>query len=97
MTLEEKMERYKALCHAMQTGVAYKMNYDPTDTTPKHLRVGVNVAMCDHGALVNLLIAKGIITEDEYFDALVESMQREVDNYTREISEQLGADKIQLA
>ncbi len=94
---ESKIEKYKALCHAMQSGVAYKMNYDPTDTTPKHLRVGVNVAMCDHAALVNLLMAKGIITEDEYFDALIESMQREVDNYTREINDQLGIDKIKLA
>ncbi len=94
---ESKLEKYKTLCHAMQSGVAYKMNYDPTDTTPKHLRVGVNAAMCDHAALVNLLMAKGIITEDEYFDALIESMQREVDNYTREINEQLGTDKIKLA
>jgi uncharacterized lipoprotein YbaY len=88
---ETKLEKYKALCHAMQTGVAFKMEYDPSDTQPKHLRVGINAAMCDHAALVNLLRSKGIITDDEYFDALIESMQTEVDNYRREISDQTGA------
>lgn len=61
-----------------------------TDVTPKHLRVGVNTALADAGALVKLLIDKGLFTEDEYFDALVESMQREVDAYEARLSARMG-------
>src|SRR5687767_13839287 len=55
MNLEEKRAKYLKLCHAMQTGVAFKMEKDNKDTTPKHLRVGINAAMVDHAALTNLL------------------------------------------
>src|SRR5687768_12035238 len=96
MNLEEKRERYLALCHAMQTGVAFKMEKDAKDTTPKHLRVGINAAMSDHGALVGLLFKKGIITEEEYYDALIESMEREVQMYQSKIEELYGAGPIKI-
>ncbi len=79
-------ERYYAAAHAMQSGVAMKMNYDPSETTPKHLRVGVNSAMSDHGALVTLLIEKGVITKAEYFEAVAAAMEREAANYEAEVS-----------
>jgi hypothetical protein len=90
MNLEEKKAKYLALCHAMQAGVAMKINIDSKDTTPKHLRVGVNAAMCEHGALAGLLMSKGIITEDEYLDALIETMEREVQNYQSMLQEHYG-------
>lgn len=74
----------------MQTGVAFKMSKDDKDTTPKHLRVGINAAMSDHSALVGLLMQKGIITEDEYYDKLIESMEREVEMYRKKLSELYG-------
>lgn len=55
MTLEEKQIKYKALLHAMQTGVMYELENDPTSGTPKHLRVGINAAMVNHGALVKTI------------------------------------------
>jgi hypothetical protein len=85
------MSLYTDLLHAMQSGVAMKMNYDPSETTPKHLRVGVNSAMCDHAALVSLLLQKGIITEAEYFEAITEHMQAEVKRYEEWLNERLGA------
>ena len=91
MTLEEKKKKYAALTHAMQTGVAYKMERAPAETTPQHLRVGVNCAMSEQGALVGLLMKKGIITEDEYLDALIESMEGEVQSYQTELTELYGA------
>lgn len=92
MTLEEKRERYAALCHAMQTGVAYKMEKDVSDTTPKHLRVGINSALVQDSALALLLMKKGIITEDEYFDAVNEAMEREVKSYQEELRHLYGVD-----
>ena len=80
---------YADAVHAMQTGVAYEMsNYRPSSatdpdlaTSPKHLRVGINSALCDNAALARLLVDKGIITEEEYAEAVRIEMCREVDRY----------------
>jgi hypothetical protein len=93
---EPTMSDYRAKAHAMQSGVAMKMNYDPSETTPKHLRVGVNSAMCDHAALVRLLLEKGIVTEEEYEAAITEEMGREVARYEAWLSEHLGGKNITL-
>jgi hypothetical protein len=74
----------------MQSGVAMKMNYDGSETSPKHLRVGVNSAMCDSSALARLLIEKGIITHDEYEAAITAEMGREVARYEAWLTEHLG-------
>lgn len=65
-TIDDNRQRYTDAAHGMQSGVAMKMNYNQPETTVKHLRVGVNTAMTDHGALVELLVAKGLITEEDY-------------------------------
>lgn len=97
MTIAEKREKYLELCHAMQSGVAAKMQRDNSDTMPKHLRVGVNSAMVDSAALATLLMQKGIITEDEYYDALIERMQAEVAAYEAWLNESYGVSgKIKL-
>lgn len=85
--LDVKRGRYVALCHAMQTGVGFKMTVEPDDTSSKHLRVGVNIAMREHQALATLLMNKGVFTEDEYWDALIEQMQAEVDMYEATLAE----------
>ena len=74
-------DRYLRACHAMQTAVALSIERHSTDTTPKHLRVGVNSAMCDSGALAKLLIAKKLIYEEEYFKAQADEMELEVQRY----------------
>lgn len=79
-------ERYLAAAHAMQSGVAHMMHKEPNgETTPKHLRVGVNSAMCDHAALVQILIAKGILTEAEYMKQIADEMEREQERYSMRI------------
>jgi hypothetical protein len=79
--LEELKTRYLDAAHAMQTGVALMMQYDQGSTAPKHLRVGINSAMCDSAALASLLMRKKIITEEEYYQSLVDSMEAEVERY----------------
>ena len=86
----EKFENYQRLAHAMQSGVATDQNTGSRCGEPKHLRVGINSAMSDAGGLVKLLIAKGLFTEDEYLDAITESMQNEVDRYEKLLSERLN-------
>lgn len=96
MTIEEKRRRYQEIAHAMQTGVAYVMEKDPSAASPKHLRVGVNMAMIEHSVLTNLLIQKGIITEDEYWDEVIKTLEREVEMYTQQVRKLYGTDKITL-
>lgn len=81
------IERYEAAVHAMQTGVAMWMHIDPNETSPKHLRVGVNSALCDSAALAKLLIAKGLITEEEYIKALADQMGEEVSRYAQRLAD----------
>lgn len=86
MNAEEFEKRYEAAMHAMQTGVAMKMDLDNAETRPKHLRVGVNAAMLEHGALSKLLLIKGLVTVEEYRAALVETAEAEAERYVKWLS-----------
>jgi hypothetical protein len=78
---QQDLHRYTAATHAMQTGVALEMQQRTAPTELKHLRVGVNAAMCDHTALVKILIKKGVLTQDEYEKAIADEMELEVKRY----------------
>jgi hypothetical protein len=80
-------ERYLDAAHGMQSGVAYVMETEPEpkETSLKHLRVGVNSAMCNQAALVRLLIAKGLFTPEEYEKEIADEMERERDRYALRI------------
>lgn len=92
MTIQELQQKYDELCHAMQTGVATTMNFDPSDTSPKHLRVGINSAMNETSVLAQLLIKNQVISEQEYWELMVEMMQREVNLYKKRIADTMGAE-----
>jgi hypothetical protein len=79
--MQGDVDRYFAAGHAMQTGVKLDHERGSTDGTPKHLRVGINSRAVDHTGLVKLLIAKGILTEDEYQKAIADEMEEEVERY----------------
>lgn len=88
-------QRYVRAAHAMQSGVKADMETDPNRnsqgaTTPKHLRVGLNNALADQGALARLLIAKGIFTEDEYLEAVADAAEREQARYEELLTERFG-------
>jgi hypothetical protein len=85
MTAEDR-GRYMRAAHAMQSGVALDHERNGThDATPKHLRVGINSAMVDTGAMAELLIGKGLITRDEYEKAIADMMEREVRLYRKRL------------
>lgn len=91
---EEMQRRYTAAAHAMQSGIAMDMETDTSGskgaTTPKHLRVGINSALVDGSALAELLMAKGIITSDEYLEAIAVGMEREKARYEQILSRRTG-------
>lgn len=86
-TITELQAEYQSLQHAMQSGIAMKMNYDRRDLEEKHLRVGVNSALIETGAIATLLLEKGIITEQEYWEKLCKFMRQEVEAYERWLNE----------
>lgn len=82
--MSDDRARYLAACHAMQTGVQLEITRKGeagAGANHKHLRVGVNVALCDHAALAALLVNKGVITREEYTEAIAETMEAEVERY----------------
>jgi hypothetical protein len=83
-------DRYNAACHAMQSGVAMEMQNDPSSTSPKHLRVGVNSAMVDSATIARLLIDRGIFTEAEFRSALADQMEVEKKLYEERLSKWHG-------
>lgn len=89
-------ERYEKALHAMQSGVMMEMNFNAKPTDPKHMRVGINSAMVNDSAIANLLMAKGIITSDEYVEAVTVTMEAEAARYEKHLSDHYGI-KVTLA
>ena len=94
---EKAQERYRKAAHAMQSGVKFLMESEPGlnypesgECSPKHLRTGVNSALVDSGALAGLLIRKGLISEEEYFEVLAEIMEKDVKSYEEKLSRRFG-------
>lgn len=96
MNSEQAKNKYREQAHRMQSGVAMMMSRGSAETDPKHLRVGINAAMSDQGGLVKLLISKGIITEEEYLNAIAEQMTEEANDYEKKVQEVLGSIKVKL-
>lgn len=102
---EAQNERYLAAAHGMQTGVMYKQTYDLKDSMQeglsqsegyeremKHIRVGTNNALVEHGALISLLVEKGLLTRLEYLKRLADFMENERDLYAKMLSDLIGKD-----
>ena len=88
---QRALARYTTAAHGMQSGVAFLMEKgDGKETTPKHLRVGVNSALVEHGALVGMLIKKGVISEVDYLEALATKMEEDRESYERQASNMTG-------
>lgn len=94
------IQEYARALHAIQTGVLYEMQFDfeegrgispdtPTGRLIKHLRTGLNGALADHGSLARLLITKGIITDEEYKEAMLAGVRAEKENYEATLSARL--------
>lgn len=96
------IEELNRLIHQMQAGVKWLMEFraskgihpqeDISDCGPKHLRVGVNNAMCEHAALVALLVDMGVIAYKDYLRVQLEFAEREVNSYKRKIKDEFGMD-----
>lgn len=80
-SIEENKRRYLAAGHAIQSGVAMEHSMGSDDGSPKHLRVGINLRATDAGGLAKLLVDKGVITDEEYLEAIVDAAEAEQKAY----------------
>lgn len=83
---------YEQAAHGIQTAVLHDQNLyeagrgkdSPPDHHPnggKHLRVGLNLSKSDMLGLAMLLIQKGIITPEEYIEAMRLGANEELARY----------------
>lgn len=82
-------QRYKTFMHGVQTGVKMCIQRDglsEAGASPKHLRAGVNSALIDSAAVIELLMEKGIIDPLELMEKLCEKAEEEVRRYEDRIS-----------
>jgi hypothetical protein len=92
-TAEHDTARYNAAMHAVQSGVAMEIESGGEagqQTTPKHLRVGVNAALVGNAAIARILIERGICTLTEYTAALATEAEAEQHRYEQRLSAELG-------
>lgn len=87
---DELMNENLRLMHAMQSGVAMEMNIISKSTEPKHLRVGINNALCEASAIGKILVDKGICTGDEYMAAINYMLRQEVRSYEDKLTKHFG-------
>lgn len=80
---DEVTRRYLAALHGIQSAVAFEMEAGGTLAEPKHLRVGVDSAFVTDRAVMQLLLKKQIITEEEYAGALADAAEAELAERTR--------------
>lgn len=79
------------LQHQVQSAVGFLETYAKNkgerfpECEPKFLRVGVNSAMIETSALAQLLLAKKVITNTEYFDMLITQWESERDSYLEQL------------
>lgn len=83
----------ESLAHRVQSAIAFfegrrdSFGERYAETESKHLRVGVNSALVETSALARLMFRKGLLSAAEYFDALIEVWEQEVDSYRSRIKQ----------
>lgn len=78
---DEQNTRYQRALHRMQSAIALEIQVkgEASAANAKHLRVGLNSAFAEHAALAGLLIERGVITQEDYFDAIMREAEAEAD------------------
>lgn len=85
--------RYLSAAHSIQTAVKMQIEVlgeNGAGADPKHLRTGLNMVMSDHAALARLLMKKGIITNDEYMQAITEGTEEEAERMAADTRKKCG-------
>lgn len=84
------MSTYKRHAHAVLSAIGFNPN--KTALEPRHLRVGIDMGKADTAGLVNLLIDKGVLSAQEYIEAVEKSAAEEVERQKQALARELGID-----
>lgn len=90
-------QRYMAAMHAVQSAVALDITVsgdNQAGADHKHLRTGINACLVDSSAVAQLLLAKGVFSEEEYFKALADAAELEVQRLTARMRKRTGNDNL---
>jgi hypothetical protein len=77
----EFAREYMRLAHAIQSSIALAIARDGVDsagTSPKHLRVGIDLQRRDQASIAELLVSKGLITREELNQTIIDGLQKEL-------------------
>lgn len=87
---QQRAARTAQAAHALQSGVAAEHGIGGQDGTAKHLRVGINMALCQIAGIHRVLVAKGIATDAEIDEAYLTELEAEVARYEQRLSQHYG-------
>lgn len=88
-----RAQEYMDLLHAIQTGVLYMSKHesgDTAETSPKHLRTGINSSLIESSALVKTLVEADVIDWETFRDNVIFMLKLEVKNYEERLSKVMG-------
>ncbi len=71
-------------------GIGITMAAGGNECDAQSLCAGMTMGLSDHAALVTLLIAKGLFTEVEYFEAMATAAEKQKVRWEQTLSAQLG-------
>jgi hypothetical protein len=91
ISLQELRETHAALTDWMRRCVEEETAAGVVaSTAAPNLRAGVNVALSDQAALAKLLVAKGVISEREYLEAVVQELLEALERYRARLQAHVG-------
>lgn len=83
-----------AVEHAMQNAVKTYIDHGDKSATPKHLRTGLNASMSNQGAVVALLVEKGVFTPIEYAQFCLKFAEAEAEDAASRARKITGNDNL---
>lgn len=93
MKLRDLGLSYEQAAHGVQSAIKYEMEergWRGNENEWKHLRAGIDMRAAEAAGLVQLLIQKGILTEDEYLEAMRLSANEELARYIEYLRKTYG-------
>jgi hypothetical protein len=81
---------YEQAAHGVQSAIAHKIGTGWNGASDKHLRVGVDMSKSDMYGLVELLIAKGVFTGEEYIEHIRLAANTELAMHEEHINAEYG-------
>lgn len=83
--------------HAMQSAVKTYIDHGDNSATPKQLRTGLNASMSNQGAVVALLVEKGVFTPLEYAQFCLKFAEKEAEDAAQCARKATGNDNLYFA